>query len=231
MIVVRHAALRVWSWGALGAGLVLLAGCRIESPAETADGPAAPVEVPADPAPVRPSPPVVAGDTARVDSTEAAVASRTPAPALARAPSGLVLPVDGVGAGDLVDTFEAARSEGREHNAIDILAPRGTAVRAAVAGNVARLFTSDRGGLTVYQVGPRAPGGGVRVYYYAHLDAYAPGLAEGQHVAAGDVIGTVGDTGNAAPGNTHLHFAIWDAPGAEDFWDGVPVNPYPLLAR
>ena len=126
-----------------------------------------------------------------------------------------------------MDTFEAARSEGRTHNAIDILAPRGTAVVAAAPGEVLRLFTSDKGGITVYQLGDD----GRTVYYYAHLDAYAPGLAVGQRLRRGQPIGEVGDTGNAAPGNTHLHFAIWRITDRADFWDGDPVNPYSLLAR
>ena len=174
----------------------------------------------------------MAGDTARVDSTQAGVAEprrplTDPAPPVASA-SGLVLPVAGIRPEDLVDTFTAARSEGRVHNAIDIIAPRGTAVRAAADGEVARLFKSEKGGLTVYQLGALSVSG-VRVYYYAHLDAYADGLSAGDAVRAGDVIGTVGDSGNAAPGYTHLHFAIWDAPSRDNFWDGNPVNPYVLL--
>lgn len=190
--------------------LVVLTGCRIEGPEPIA-------------------PPVVAGDTVRVDSARAAVAE-PPRPREVLSSRGLVLPVDGIRPDDLVDTFEAARSEGRVHNAIDILAPRGTLVRAAVDGEVVRLFESEKGGRTIYQIGAETPSSGVRVYYYAHLEAYADGLAEGQRVRAGDVIGTVGDSGNAAPGNTHLHFAIWDAPSADDFWDGEPINPYGLLA-
>jgi murein DD-endopeptidase MepM/ murein hydrolase activator NlpD len=137
----------------------------------------------------------------------------------------LLLPVEGVTRDDLTDTFTDARAAGRPHNAIDIMAPRGRAVYAAVGGEVLRLFTSERGGLTVYQLGPA----GRTVYYYAHLDAYQPGLADGQALAQGDLIGTVGDSGNAAPGNTHLHFAMWRVDDPAQFWDGEPVNPYPLL--
>ena len=172
-------------------------------------------------------PPVAAGDTARVDSTTAGAFD----PPLELRPNvsaaGLAIPVAGVEAADLVDTFTAARSEGRVHNAIDILAPRGTPVVAVAAGEVLRLFTSDKGGLTVYQLGPD----GRTVYYYAHLDAYAPGLRAGQRLRRGQPVGTVGDSGNAAPGNTHLHFAIWRIADRADFWDGDPVSPYPLLAR
>jgi murein DD-endopeptidase MepM/ murein hydrolase activator NlpD len=141
-------------------------------------------------------------------------------------PSGLVMPVQGVRPDDLVDTYSSARGEGRSHDAIDILAPRGTPVLAASAGRVLRLFTSDRGGLTIYVL----TGQDRRtVHYYAHLQSYAPGLSAGDEVAAGQVLGGVGDSGNAAPGNTHLHFAIWRISNPADFWEGAPVNPYPLL--
>lgn len=171
-------------------------------------------------------PPVPAGDTVRVEASEAAVAQpeRPEAPAVA-ASSGLVVPVAGVRPEDLVNTFDDARGQGREHDAIDILAPRGTPVLAAADGTVLRLFTSVRGGLTVYHLGADER----TVYYYAHLDGYAEGLAEGQAVARGQVIGTVGDSGNAAPGNTHLHFAMWRVADPADFWEGEPINPYPLL--
>ena len=148
-----------------------------------------------------------------------------PAPPRAAAAGRLLLPVDGITPDDLTNTFTAARSAGRQHNAIDIMAPRGRTVRAAVTGEVLRLFTSERGGLTVYQLGPS----GRTVYYYAHLDSYAPGLEDGQVLAQGDPVGTVGDTGNAAPGNTHLHFAMWRVDDPAQFWDGEPINPYPLL--
>ena len=225
----------------------LAPGCLVEEGAST--GGAAPPEAaapgaaegarpdPARPDPARPAPdpPVAAGDTARVTERRAGRAARVASGAAEAdvSPSGWTVPVVGIAPGELVDTFEAARSEGRTHNAIDILAPRGTPVVAAAAGRVERLFTSDRGGLTVYVLGDgtRAARGRRLVHYYAHLDAYAPGLAEGQSVAAGDPIGTVGDTGNAAPGNTHLHFAVWSIAEGASFWDGDPVNPYGLLAR
>ncbi|MDX1420428.1 MAG: M23 family metallopeptidase [Rubricoccaceae bacterium] len=170
-------------------------------------------------------PPVPAGDTARVDPADAAVAQPERLGAPQVAPSGLVIPVAGVEPEDLVDTFEDARGQGREHDAIDILAPRGTPVLAAADGTVLRLFTSVRGGLTLYQLGADER----TVYYYAHLDRYAEGLAAGQAVTRGTVLGTVGDSGNAAPGNTHLHFAMWRVADPADFWEGEPINPYPLL--
>lgn len=139
----------------------------------------------------------------------------------------LLIPVADVRPRDLVDTFEEARSQGRVHNAIDILAPRGRPVLAAVDGRILRLFTSERGGLTVYQRGPDRH----TVYYYAHLDGYHPGLAEDQRVARGDTLGYVGDSGNAPAGVTHLHFAIWIPDTPDEFWEGEAINPYPLLRR
>jgi len=137
----------------------------------------------------------------------------------------LVMPVVGVRPEQLTDTFTQSRSEGRAHNAIDIIAPRGTPVRAAVAGRVVKLFRSERGGITLYQHGPD----GRTIYYYAHLDRYADGMAEGRELRRGEVIGYVGDTGNATPGNCHLHFQIYVPTDPKSIWDGTPVNPYPLL--
>lgn len=138
----------------------------------------------------------------------------------------LLLPVAGVAASQLTDTFNDARGGGtRVHEALDIMAPRGTPVLAAVDGKVEKLFDSDAGGLTIYQFDPT----GTYCYYYAHLDAYAPGLREGQLLKRGDVIGTVGSTGNANPDGPHLHFAIFLL-GPEKRWhEGTPVNPYPLF--
>ena len=198
--------------------LALLVGCRLETPAPPASEGAGRGELP-----------VAAGDTGLVTPREAGRAA--PPADLAVAPSGLVIPVVGVDPGDLVDTFDQARGEGRVHDAIDILAPRGTPVVAAAAARVARLFTSERGGLTAYLLGDEDLGGRRAVYYYAHLDAYAPGLAEGDRLRPGDAVGTVGDTGNAVPGNTHLHFAVWTVTDPADVWDGEPLNPYDLLAR
>ncbi len=201
----------------LAVTLVALAGCRLETPANPP---------PADD--VASAHDVAAGDGVAAESTAAVDAPVSTPPDTLRAPSGLVIPVAGVGPDKLADTFSDAREGGRVHDAIDILAPRGTPVVAAAAGHVARLFTSERGGLTVYVVSPD-PAGGALVYYYAHLDAYAPGLADGQDVRAGQTLGTVGDSGNAVPGNTHLHFAIWRVDDPARFWDGPALNPYPLL--
>jgi murein DD-endopeptidase MepM/ murein hydrolase activator NlpD len=138
----------------------------------------------------------------------------------------LTIPVDGVQANQLVDTYEQARSEGRTHEAIDILAPRGTPVRAVADGRVAKLFTSRLGGLTVYQFDRRER----LAYYYAHLDAYAPELAEGQVLRRGQVLGFVGASGNASADAPHLHFAVFVLGPERHWWEGAPLNPYPLLA-
>ena len=139
---------------------------------------------------------------------------------------GLLLPVDGIAATQLVDTFTAARSGGRSHGAIDIMAPRGSRVIAAADGIVERLHRSRLGGITAYVRSPDRRW----IHYYAHLAAYAPGLREGQSIRRGDAIGTVGSTGNADPARPHLHFAIHAMAPDDRWWQGRPVNPYPLLA-
>ncbi len=146
---------------------------------------------------------------------------------VAVAPSGLVIPVAGVRAGQLSDTFTQSRSGGRVHDAIDIMAPRGTLVVAAAEGTVEKLFLSQGGGgITAYVRSPDR----AWTYYYAHLDGYAPGLHEGQRLRRGDPIGRVGSTGNASPDGPHLHFAIHLMAPADRWWQGRAVNPYPLLA-
>ncbi|MBW8753689.1 MAG: M23 family metallopeptidase [Sphingomonadales bacterium] len=140
----------------------------------------------------------------------------------------LIIPVAGVRAGQLVDTFSQARASGRRHDAIDIMAPRGTPVIAAAAGKVEKLFLSKDGGNTVYVRSPD----GRRLYYYAHLDGYAPGLGEGVTLRQGAPIGSVGSTGNANPAAPHLHFAIWMTTPERKWWeDAIAINPFPLLKR
>lgn len=140
----------------------------------------------------------------------------------------LVIPVEGITRDRLRSSFDESRGGGfRTHHAMDIMAPRGTPVRAAVEGTIKKVFTSRAGGLTIYEF-DRAES---RVYYYAHLDRYANMLREGMRVAQGDVIGYVGTTGNAPPGAPHLHFAIMILPPTKEWWKGEPINPYPLLMR
>ena len=147
---------------------------------------------------------------------------------LSVAQSGLAVPVKGVGPGDLLDTFTQSRAGGaRVHNAIDIMAPRGQPVISVAPGTVEKLFYSrGGGGITAYVRSPD----GKWMYYYAHLDAYAPGLREGQQVARGTPIGTVGISGNSDPDGPHLHFSINRMAPGEKWYEGTPINPYPLLA-
>jgi peptidoglycan LD-endopeptidase LytH len=139
----------------------------------------------------------------------------------------LIVPVAGVRPDQLRDTFSESRSEGRIHDAIDIPAARGNPVVAAADGPIVKLFHSERGGTTIYQLSVD----GKFVYYYAHLDRYAEGLAEGHFAKQGETIAYVGDTGNAGPGNYHLHFSIAEISSPKDFWHGVNINPYPLLRK
>jgi murein DD-endopeptidase MepM/ murein hydrolase activator NlpD len=148
-------------------------------------------------------------------------------PPLVLGPGGLAIPVPGVKADQLLDTFTQARSGGRVHDAIDIMAPRGTPVIASAPGTLEKLFFSKGGGgITAYVRSTD----GRWLYYYAHLNAYAPGLHEGQAIKQGDPIGRVGSTGNASPAGPHLHFAVYRMEPGEKWYDGTPINPYPLLA-
>ncbi len=137
----------------------------------------------------------------------------------------LMIPVVGIKRGDLQDTYTDSRSEGREHNAIDIIAPEGTPVVAASDGEIAKFFDSERGGTTIYQFSPDKH----FVYYYAHLQKRAENLNENEFVKKGTVIGYVGDTGNAGAGNFHLHFEIMISEDPKNFSKGTDINPYPLL--
>jgi murein DD-endopeptidase MepM/ murein hydrolase activator NlpD len=141
--------------------------------------------------------------------------------------SGLAIPVVGVKPEQLLDTFDQARASGRRHDAIDIMAAEGTPVIAAADGTIEKLFFSKGGGgITIYERSQD----GKWMYYYAHLSAYAPGLAEGQQVKRGQVIARVGHTGDASAAGPHLHFAINSMAPGERWWNGTPINPYPLLA-
>jgi peptidoglycan LD-endopeptidase LytH len=140
--------------------------------------------------------------------------------------STIIVPVAGIPVESLRDSYDQPRSGGRAHHALDIMAPRGTPVLAAVDGTIRKLFTSNAGGLTIYEFDTREE----RVYYYAHLDRYAL-ISEGMHVNRGEVIGYVGSTGNALAEAPHLHFAIEQLPPTKEWWKGEPMNPYPILTR
>ncbi|HTG35829.1 MAG TPA: M23 family metallopeptidase [Thermoanaerobaculia bacterium] len=212
---------------ALGAATVLLivwlyGGGQVNAPTAPVPqaAPAAPPIYPA-PAPAPQTPPVAAAPPATA-----------PPPLLARPPADLVerdllVPVQGIPRTGLLDTYDDARGQGRVHNAIDIMATRGTPVLATEAGRIAKLFTSNLGGLTIYQYDPTE----TYCYYYAHLDRYAPGLKEGDPVSRGQVIGYVGSTGDASPEGPHLHFEITRLHADKKWWQGDAINPYPILRR
>jgi peptidoglycan LD-endopeptidase LytH len=138
---------------------------------------------------------------------------------------GMAIPVAGKTVNQLQDTFDEGRDGGRVHRALDILAARGTAVLAADSGRVLRVSENRLGGNTVYATDPL----GRVVYYYAHLDAYQPGLVQGMTIARGDTLGFVGTTGNAPKDTPHLHFQVMRMPADGKYWDGEAINPYPLF--
>lgn len=207
-------------------------------------GPSPPADIPW-PAPVpsaplgRPGAPDADPSPVPGDSTDAAIDASAFAPPVGLATPeyadltdfdrlrarSLLLPVEGFDRSRLRDDF-ADRRGTRVHEAIDLLAPRGTPVVAVDDGVIRKLFTSGAGGLTVYQYDREER----YCYYYAHLDRYADGLHEGQSVRRGDRIGYVGTTGNAPPAVPHLHFTIFRLGADKRWWHGTPVNPYPLLA-
>ena len=166
------------------------------------------------------------GEVARVDPSDGPPVDV--AEGLVVGPAGLVIPVAGKKQDDLIDTYTQSRAGGaRIHNAIDIMAPAGTPVYAAAPGTVEKLyFSQGGGGISAYVRSDDRRWS----YYYAHLQSYAPGLAEGQRVKRGQLIGRVGSTGNANPEGPHLHFAINRMEPSWRWHQGEPINPYPLLA-
>jgi murein DD-endopeptidase MepM/ murein hydrolase activator NlpD len=184
-------------------------GRRLEARA----APATPPELAADTI----TPPTVAGDSNAVRPTPSELADLA---------DELIVPVAGVQPKDLLDTFAEPRGN-RRHNALDIPAPRGTAVLSATDGKVQRVFTSEAGGLMVYASDPSNR----FVLMYAHLDRYADGLTDGMPLKRGETIGYVGTTGNAPPNVPHLHFAIARTGNVARWWTGMPVDPRPLLRR
>ena len=138
----------------------------------------------------------------------------------------LLIPVPGVDRAKLRDNFEEMHG-GHRHEALDIMAARGTPVHAVDEGRIAKLFESKAGGITVYQFDRDEK----FAYYYAHLDRYADGLTEGLNLKRGEVLGFVGTTGNAPPGAPHLHFAIFRLGPDKRWWRGTALNPYPFLVE
>ena len=187
-------------------------------PACAGYGPADPGARPAAaPAPIRVVPPIGSDDDAGAAADPVAyLAARE-----------LIVPVAGVDGERLRDSFSAGRDGGaRQHNAIDIMAPRGTPVLAADDGRILRLRRSPLGGITIYATDPERR----LVYYYAHLDGYHDGVAQGMTIARGDTLGYVGSTGNARANEPHLHFQVMRMPAdPRRYWDGEPINPFPML--
>ena len=138
---------------------------------------------------------------------------------------GLMIPVAGVAAKDLIDSFNDKRGTSRTHNALDIMAARNTPVVAAVSGSVVKLHNSAAGGLTIYASDPSSR----FVMMYGHLDSYRPGLKEGERITRGQIIGFVGSTGNANVMAPHLHFQITRNENLKEWWKGTPVNPFPVF--
>lgn len=175
-----------------------------------------------------PSPPAPSSTVALSPATQAGAPIAPPNAEPTAAPEQevpLLIPVAGVKANQLSDTFDQARAQGHPHDAIDIMAPRGTPVVAAANGTVAKLFTSVRGGMTVYEFDPTS----TVEYYYAHLDGYAPGLIEGMVLRRGDPVGFVGSTGDANAAAPHLHFEIALLGPEKSWWKATDINPYPIL--
>ncbi len=137
----------------------------------------------------------------------------------------LEIPVEGIKPDQLTRSFQDMRGATRRHEAIDILAPRNTPVRAVEDGTIARLFQSKAGGITIYQFDPTER----FCYYYAHLERYADGLREGASVRKGQVIGYVGTSGNAPRDTPHLHFAVFRLTAEKRWWEGTPIDPYDVL--
>ena len=180
-----------------------------------------------------PPAPIVPTDLSEADlplrpvqtAAEAALTASAASSAAASA-NKLLIPVDGMKLAQLSDNFDQPRGTERHHEALDIMAPKGTKVLAVADGKVTKLFESKAGGLTVYQFDATDK----LAYYYAHLDKYAEGLKEGAPIKRGELIGYVGVTGNSAANAPHLHFAVFELTPEKQWWKGTPLNPYPMMA-
>lgn len=218
-----------WQFAPPAAVVVQPPAARPAPPQESGTPKPAADATPAPPVPTAPDLPAPpsAPATATPPAAQPPVASASePALQSLAKPPALLIPVQGIAAKDLRDTFFDGRDAGRRgHEALDIMAPTGTPVFAVDDGKIVKLFLSEPGGITLYQLDPT----GTFAYYYAHLQAYAPGIAEGQMLKRGDVIGTVGATGNARVDAPHLHFAIFRLGPEKKWWKGEPVNPFGYL--
>ncbi len=202
----------------------------VVAPCPTVVAPAAPAGTVIAPGSLPPAP-IVPTDLSEADlplrpvQTAAEAAATSASSAAATAPK-LLIPVEGMKLAQLSDNFDQPRGTERHHEALDIMAPKGTKVLAVADGKVAKLFESKAGGLTVYQFDPSDK----LAYYYAHLDKYADNLKEGDPIKRGDLIGYVGVTGNSSPTAPHLHFAVFELTPEKQWWKGTPLNPFPMMA-
>lgn len=217
----------------VGANVVYFAMTHWRDTRTTAAAPVQPAAAPpslAKKTPAARATPQPPATPARASTPAGPAPSPTPAATAATPPpvpagATLSMPLPAVKPEQLVDTFDDLRGGDRRHEALDIHAPAGTPVLAVADGHVEKLFTSVAGGLTIYQFDPT----GRYAYYYAHLQGYAPGLAERQSVKRGQVLGYVGSTGNANPAAPHLHFAVFELGPEKRWWQGTAIDPYPLL--
>ena len=178
----------------------------------------APYRVVANPDPAKP------GRSARPTLSAVARTSGDDASAIVHV-GALYFPVPSVAAARLDDSFNAPRAGGRRHHAIDIPATKGAPVLAADDGRILRLTRTASGGISIYATNLDEQ----FVYYYAHLDGYHPSIYAGRPLMRGDTVGYVGTTGNAPKDTPHLHFQVMRMPANRKFWEGEPINPYPLL--
>jgi murein DD-endopeptidase MepM/ murein hydrolase activator NlpD len=208
-----------------------------DAPASTVVVTTAPAALPAPaaaPNPIDatlPPAPVVQADLTELDLPLRPAPQELPALAEATpaaAPTGkLLIPVEGIKLAQLSDNYDQPRGKERHHEALDIMAPKGTKVIAVADGKVVKLFNSKPGGLTVYQFDPTEK----YSYYYAHLDRYADGVKEGTVLKRGDLVGYVGVTGNANKDGPHLHFAVFELTPKKEWWKGTPINPFPMMGE
>ena len=172
---------------------------------------------------------VAPSPSARTEMTLHAAPPPEAAPADATAVAhllSLTFPVVGGDSTRLDDSFDEPRDGGtRKHNAIDIMAPLGTPVVAAQDGRILKLSKNEKGGITIYATDVEEQ----YVYYYAHLDHYHRDIYAGKPVMRGDTLGYVGTTGNAPKNLPHLHFQVMHMPADRKYWNGAPIDPYPLL--
>ncbi|HEY4223744.1 MAG TPA: M23 family metallopeptidase [Myxococcota bacterium] len=195
--------------------LVVTASC---GPALKPLPPMAPLPEPSSESPSPPAP-APTGDRNAVAAPERDAALET------LRERGLLVPVKGVVASQIPDTYDAARDGARVHNAQDILAKRGTPVLAADDGTILHIGQNTLGGKVIWTTDPTRR----FAFYYAHLDHYAKGLRDGQQISRGDVLGYVGTTGNAPKDTPHLHFQVVRIVSGKRYSEGPPLNPLPLF--